>query len=220
MHFRRTLATIAAVFSFAVAPVYTGGSRGQSPAGHHGPTAAAQTHGPSHPTGQGHPSGTTGSTSGKAAHGPAKSDSPKSAPTSTGATPPPSTTPTSPIAEKIASHPQLASRLQTMLPAGMTLNQAALGFKNQGQFIAALHVSQNLGIPFANLKTQMVDKHMSLGQSIQSLKPSANATTATKEAEVETERDLKSTDATTTTTTQGTTTKTKKPSGDRRDEKG
>lgn len=107
-----------------------------------------------------------------------------------------------------------------MLPAGMTLNQAALGFKNQGQFIAALHVSQNLGIPFANLKTQMVDKHMSLGQSIQSLKPSANATTATKEAEVETERDLKSTDATTTTTTQGTTTKTKKPSGDRRDEKG
>src|SRR6185436_10792187 len=33
--------------------------------------------------------------------------------------------------------------------------QASLGFKNQGQFIAALHVSRNLGIPFADLKTAM-----------------------------------------------------------------
>jgi len=37
----------------------------------------------------------------------------------------------------------------------MSLNQASKGFKNQGQFIAALHVSQNLGIPFADLKTAM-----------------------------------------------------------------
>jgi len=37
----------------------------------------------------------------------------------------------------------------------MTLNEASKGFKNQGQFIAALHVSQNLGIPFADLKTAM-----------------------------------------------------------------
>jgi len=42
-----------------------------------------------------------------------------------------------------------------MLPKGMTLNEASKGFKNQGQFIAALHVSQNLGIPFADLKTAM-----------------------------------------------------------------
>ena len=42
-----------------------------------------------------------------------------------------------------------------MLPTGMTLDQASLGFKNQGQFIAALHVSRNLGIPFADLKTAM-----------------------------------------------------------------
>jgi hypothetical protein len=37
----------------------------------------------------------------------------------------------------------------------MSLNQASKGFKNQGQFIAALHVSQNLGISFADLKTAM-----------------------------------------------------------------
>ena len=38
----------------------------------------------------------------------------------------------------------------------MTLNKASLGFKNQGQFIAAVHVSQNLGIPFTELKSHMV----------------------------------------------------------------
>jgi hypothetical protein len=38
----------------------------------------------------------------------------------------------------------------------MTLNQASEGFKNQGQFIAALHVSQNLNIPFKDLKAAML----------------------------------------------------------------
>ena len=38
----------------------------------------------------------------------------------------------------------------------MTLESASAGFKNQGQFLAALHVSQNLNIPFADLKTAML----------------------------------------------------------------
>ena len=45
--------------------------------------------------------------------------------------------------------------MSTLLPKNMTLNEASMGFKNQGQFIAALHVSRNLGIPFADLKTAM-----------------------------------------------------------------
>jgi len=123
-----------------------------------------------------------------------------------------STTPISPIAQKIASHPQLASRLESMLPQHTTLNEAATGFKNQGQFIAALHVSQNLGIPFPSLKTQMVDKHLSLGQSIQALRPTADAASATHEAETETTTDLKAAGISTTTTT--TRTKKKPSSGD------
>ena len=43
-----------------------------------------------------------------------------------------------------------------MLPANMTLNGASSGFRNQGQFIAAVHVSQNLGIPFADLRAAML----------------------------------------------------------------
>jgi hypothetical protein len=38
----------------------------------------------------------------------------------------------------------------------MTLDRASAGFKNQGQFIAALHVSQNLNIPFSDLKAVML----------------------------------------------------------------
>ena len=101
------------------------------------------------------------------------------------------TTTTRPVATKIEQHPQLASRLKTMLPSGMTLAQASAGFRNQGQFIAALHVSRNLGIPFKDLREQMIDHHRSLGQSIQRLKPSANSTTEAHHAEIEAEDDLK-----------------------------
>ena len=34
--------------------------------------------------------------------------------------------------------------------------RASSGFRNQGQFIAAVHVSQNLGIPFADLRATML----------------------------------------------------------------
>jgi hypothetical protein len=102
------------------------------------------------------------------------------------------TTHVNPIAAKISSKPQLASKLTPMLPAGMTLNQASTGFKNQGQFIAALHVSQNLGIPFEDLRRDMTVKHLSLGQSIQDLKQSANATTETHRAERQADGDVKS----------------------------
>ncbi len=36
-----------------------------------------------------------------------------------------------------------------------TVYQAAYGFKNLGQFVAATNVSRNLGIPFEQLKIQM-----------------------------------------------------------------
>ena len=103
------------------------------------------------------------------------------------------TTHLNPIAAKISSKPQLASRLSQMLPPGMTLNQASRGFKNQGQFIAALHVSQNLGIPFRELRRDMTVRHLSLGQSIQDLKQSSNATTETHRAEREADQDVRST---------------------------
>jgi hypothetical protein len=56
----------------------------------------------------------------------------------------------------------------------MTLTQAAAGFKNQGQFIAALEASKNLGIPFADLQDRMTAGE-SLGAAIHGLKPAMTA---------------------------------------------
>jgi hypothetical protein len=96
------------------------------------------------------------------------------------------------VAPTITTPPQLAARLQPLLPPGTTLAQAAQGFRNQGQFIAALHVSKNLGIPFAQLKAEMTGKdHDSLGRAIQELRPTADAQAAARQAENEAHADLK-----------------------------
>jgi len=95
------------------------------------------------------------------------------------------------LSPNVPRNPKLQAKLQAMLPSGVTLDEAAKGFKNQGQFIAALHVSQNLGIPFADLKTRMVDQHLSLGQAIQSARPTADATTAARRGERQAATDLR-----------------------------
>ena len=171
----------------------------------HGPAAVATPHAhvpqpTAQPTPASKPTSTTGGTT-------APSSSTKSSTSVT--SPPKSSAPLNPIAQKISSHPQLAAKVHALLPAGTTLNQASTGFKNQGQLIAALHVSRNLGIPFSKLKTDMTgDKHLSLGQSIQDLKPSAHVTTETHRAETEADDDVKTN---TTPVTSPTNTTTKKP---------
>jgi hypothetical protein len=67
-------------------------------------------------------------------------------------------------------NPQLRARLESMLPSGVMLEQAAAGFRNQGQFIAALQQSQNHDLSFGDLKTAMTgDNALSLGQAMRKL---------------------------------------------------
>ncbi len=76
------------------------------------------------------------------------------------------------VAGRVGRNPALARRLEPLLPSGMSLDTAAAGFKNQGQFIAALHVSRNLSIPFMDLKDRMTGPQpQSLGAAIHSLQP-------------------------------------------------
>ena len=73
---------------------------------------------------------------------------------------------------RLAGNTGLATRLQPLLPPNTTLQAAAQGFKNQGQFIAALHVAHNLNIPFDQLKSEMTGAgHDSLGHAIHDLRP-------------------------------------------------
>lgn len=71
-------------------------------------------------------------------------------------------------------NPKLESRLRPLLPENMTVREAAAGFSDQSQFVSAVHVSRNLGIPFTSLKAKIVDEGMTLGQAIQDLRPEAN----------------------------------------------
>ncbi len=72
----------------------------------------------------------------------------------------------SPVQQKLQKNTNLASKLAGRLPTGTNLMDAAEGFRNLGQFVAAVNVSNNLGLSFTELKSRMVDDGMSLGQAI------------------------------------------------------
>ncbi len=98
---------------------------------------------------------------------------------------------TAPIAGSINSRPQVVSRIRPLIPGGMTLESAASGFRNQNQFVAALHASQNLGIPFPTLKAAMTgNRGLSLTEAIRETRPSADWNTEAKRAEMQAASDL------------------------------
>ena len=74
-------------------------------------------------------------------------------------------------AAEIRSNPRLSARLTPLLPAGMTFDQASYGFRNSGQFVAALHVAKDLNIPFSDLRARMIAGGESLGEAIRELRP-------------------------------------------------
>jgi len=88
-----------------------------------------------------------------------------------------------PVQEKLTKNTNLAAKLTSRLPEGTDLMAASAGFRNLGQFVAAVNVSNNLGLSFTQLKTKMVTDGMSLGQAIQALRPLTSATIEAQRAE-------------------------------------
>jgi hypothetical protein len=102
-------------------------------------------------------------------------------------------------------NPKLEARLLAMLPnlpPGTTIQDLSAGFKNWGQFVAAVHVSNNLGIDFTQLKTAMTGltpstvpgeaplqtgTPMSLGQAVQSIKGTTTEGTTLTSTQITTE---------------------------------
>jgi len=95
--------------------------------------------------------------------------------------------------ELLAQNEKLSSRLAAKLP-GTDLQQAAGGFKNLGDFVSAVHVSHNLGIPFADLRTRM-GSGQSLGEAIHVIKPGVDSAAEVRRAQKQAEKDLKETGA-------------------------
>jgi hypothetical protein len=149
--------------------------------GSHGPSTGTQTHGGgSSAQGGGAASGkTTTTASGKSAatttHGASADHSKKpSATTTSGATTTSDATTTAAaapnaISTKISKNPNQLARINGMLPDGMSLEEASAGFRNQGQFIAALNASKNQGVDFVALKEAMTVDGVSLGQAVRTL---------------------------------------------------
>jgi len=172
-------AGVIAVVSLTVLPAYA--QHGNS--GNHGPSApkAQTTHGPSSTThgnsGNTHGPSATATDNAKPTHAksPKSSNSTTTANDSTSATSSTSASNTStsptggttatkinftatPVGQKLTKNTALSSKVATRLQGtGYTgsVYQAAYGFKNLGQFVAATNVSKNLGVSFEQLKLQM-----------------------------------------------------------------
>lgn len=85
------------------------------------------------------------------------------------------------VADQLSRNTRLAASLRADLPQGADLQGEASGFRNLGQFVAAVHVSSNLGIPFSQLKSRMAEGD-SLGQAIHALKPGVNSSVDANDA--------------------------------------
>jgi hypothetical protein len=103
----------------------------------------------------------------------------------------------------------LLSKMGLKNPDGsaVTAQEACANFRNLGQCVAAIHVSNNLGIDFNKLACDMTlkpvntsmcptgtgtgSKGMSLGASIDSLKPGADGKTESHKAMTEANQDMK-----------------------------
>lgn len=100
-------------------------------------------------------------------------------------------------------NPTIAGKIAKL--TGMSAQDACNGFKNVGQCVAAAHVSKNLRIPFDCLRADMTGKptsdtacptagtkgKMSLGKSIQALRPTANHNAEAKKGQKEADEDMK-----------------------------
>ena len=64
-------------------------------------------------------------------------------------------------------------RLAALVPSGMSAQEACAGFRTVEECAATLHASQNLNIPFEDLKSR-VTGGTKLGAAIHQLKPDAN----------------------------------------------
>ena len=94
------------------------------------------------------------------------------------------------IAEHLADSTKLSSRIQTLLAPGTSIMDAAAGFENMGDFVAAAQVSHNLGIPFADLKAKLMAKK-NLGQAIHDLRPDLDHNAEAKKAKAEAKKVMK-----------------------------
>jgi hypothetical protein len=103
----------------------------------------------------------------------------------------PAGAPTDPstTAQSSASASQ-STRLAALVPSGMSAQEACAGFRTVEECAATLHASQNLSIPFEDLKSR-VTGGTKLGVAIHQLKPDANVKAEVRKAEEQARSDTR-----------------------------
>ena len=100
---------------------------------------------------------------------PARRVAPKAAPTA--------------VQKELQRNLVLADGLRGRLPRGADLNAAAGGFRRLELFVATVHASNNLDIPFPELKRRIVNDGMTLGQALQDIRPKSRYWAEARRAE-------------------------------------
>jgi hypothetical protein len=89
---------------------------------------------------------------------------------------------------------RLSAKLQDMLPADLSPQQACAGFKTLEQCVTAIHLAQNLKLSFADLKAKTTGKgSVGLQKAIEQMAANANAKDELKKAKKQAGDDMKST---------------------------
>lgn len=94
--------------------------------------------------------------------------------------------------EALRRNANLSSKVAQLLPADTDLQSASSGFWNLRQFVAAVHVTRNLGVPFADLKRRIM-AGQSLGEAVHALRPDTDAQVEARKARASAEDDIRRT---------------------------
>ena len=101
----------------------------------------------------------------------------------------------SPVQRELQRNLVLADGLRSRLPAGTDLITAAGGFRRLELFVATVHASNNIEIPFSELKRRIVNDGMTLGQAIQDMRPKSRYWQEARRAEDEAAATIRTSEA-------------------------
>jgi len=87
---------------------------------------------------------------------------------------------------------KLTAKLKTLLPEGSDPHYLSKGFAELKDFVTTVHASNNLKVPFGDLKHKMADgSPKELQKAIHELKPDADPKAETKKASEQAKQDIK-----------------------------
>jgi hypothetical protein len=89
----------------------------------------------------------------------------------------------SPVQQELQRNTVLSNTVRARLPQGTDLTGAASGFRRLELFVATVHASNNLAVPFSELKRRIVGDGMTLGQAIQDMRPRSRYWSEARRAE-------------------------------------